>query len=191
MGSIFFPIALLKISKFSLLCSLNTVCLLAIFCLFVCLVLILLGILWVFWNFDLVSDYLGTFSAIIASNIPSLFLLLVSPLCISYAFRICPTILGYSVLFPTPTLSLFCFVLQFWNILLTYLETQWFFPQLFPGYWCTHQRNFSFLLVFLISSIFFWFFFLKEFPFLCLLYHLFLHVVTFSIRALHTLIIVV
>lgn len=99
MGSIFFPIALLKISKFSLLCSLNTVCLLAIFCLFVCLVLILLGILWVFWNFDLVSDYLGTFSAIIASNIPSLFLLLVSPLCISYAFRICPTILGYSVPF--------------------------------------------------------------------------------------------
>lgn len=59
-------------------------------------------------------------------------------------------------------------------VLLTYLQAHWFFPWPCPVYWWVHS---SFLLVFLVSRILFWFF-LRVYGF-AYITHLFLNVVWF------------
>lgn len=68
----------------------------------------------------------------------------------------CPTVLRYSFVIKN-FFSPFCFSLENFYWLSSFKITD-FFPQLCPVCWQAHQINFSFLLVFLLSAISFWFF---------------------------------
>lgn len=101
----------------------------------------------------------------------------------------CPIILGFSVLVFFVIVVLFFPLHVSWEVSIDlFFQAYWFFLQLCQVYRWSHWRHFSFLLVFWISTIFFWFF-LKIFLSLLTLPSCPCILSPFSIRCLFILII--
>ena len=64
---------------------------------------------------------------------------------------------------------IFSLCISVWEVLLTYVQAHWFFPQLSPVHWWDHQRHCSFLLLCFSFPAFPFDYFLA-FPCLCLYY---------------------
>lgn len=91
------------------------------------------------WSLKILDHY--SFKYFFYSILPLLFL--VFQLCVCLGFEVFQQVLGFDSIF---FIFFFHFPLQFGNLLLTYLQTNWFFPQPRPVYRWDHQRCPSFLL---------------------------------------------
>ena len=84
-----------------------------------------------------------------------------------YAYGAHLVIVPWFSIFSSIIFALFSLCFSFGKLHLAYFQAHWFFPQLCPINWRSHQRHSSYLLVFLISSIFV---LILRLPSLCLHY---------------------
>lgn len=136
----------------------------------------LLCVLWAFWIYDFVSAINFEKFTMITSNISS-------PLSLSFLCDIINTHMLHLCTIVSYLLDIIPLYLHFclWNF-------SWSSFNVADSF-VTHKRHFLFPLVFLISSIPFWFFLSFHFSFYII--HMPLHVVYFSIRLFNILIIVI